>query len=57
MVVRRSVVRDPRRNTMEWLMAVSSLVAKEGQSMAWITPLGLPVIQPYRQRNTYQVTV
>lgn len=41
---------------MEWLMAVSNLVAKEGgDAMAWITPLGLPVVQPYRRRDTYQV--
>ena len=36
-------------------MAVSNLVAKQGQPMAWITPLGLPVVQPYRRRDTYQV--
>ncbi|CAM9527304.1 unnamed protein product [Laminaria digitata] len=40
---------------MEWLMAVSKLVAKEGQPMTWITPLGLPVLQPYRRKDKYQV--
>ena len=43
------------RNIMEWLMAVSKLVAKEGQPMTWITPLGLPVLQPYRRKEKYQV--
>ena len=36
-------------------MAMSKLVAKEGQPMTWITPLGLPVLQPYRQKDKYQV--
>lgn len=40
---------------MEWLMAVSNLVAKKGQPMAWITPMGLPVVQPYRRKDSYQV--
>lgn len=40
---------------MDWLKAVSQLVAKEGQPMSWITPLGLPVLQPYRRTDTYQV--
>ncbi|CBJ30655.1 mitochondrial DNA-directed RNA polymerase [Ectocarpus siliculosus] len=43
------------RNTMDWLKAVSQLVAKEDQPMSWITPLGLPVLQPYRRTDTYQV--
>ena len=42
---------------MEWLMSVSKLVAKEGQPMTWITPLGLPVLQPYRRKDKYQVRV
>ncbi|CAN0462155.1 unnamed protein product, partial [Hapterophycus canaliculatus] len=43
------------RNTMDWLKAVAQLVSKEGQPMSWITPLGLPVLQPYRRTNTFQV--
>eukprot|EP00752_Nemacystus_decipiens_P002243 g2126.t1 len=43
------------RNTMDWLKAVSQLVAKEGQPMSWITPLGLPVLQPYRRTGQFQV--
>lgn len=41
---------------MDWLKAVSQLVAKEGQPMSWITPLGLPVLQPYRRTDQFQVT-
>ena len=37
------------RNIMEWLATCASLVAKQGQPMSWVTPLGLPVIQPYRR--------
>lgn len=36
---------------MEWLATCSSLVAREGQPMSWVTPLGLPVIQPYRRES------
>ncbi|CAN0545695.1 unnamed protein product, partial [Ectocarpus sp. 8 AP-2014] len=49
------VLNTTYRNTMDWLKAVSQLVAKEGQPMSWITPLGLPVLQPYRRTDTYQV--
>lgn len=42
---------------MDWLKAVSQLVAKEGQPMSWITPLGLPVLQPYRRTDQFQVKV
>ncbi len=37
------------RNIMEWLATCASLVAKQDQPMSWVTPLGLPVIQPYRR--------
>eukprot|EP00621_Florenciella_sp_RCC1693_P014017 CAMPEP_0182545598 /NCGR_PEP_ID=MMETSP1323-20130603/34750_1 /TAXON_ID=236787 /ORGANISM="Florenciella parvula, Strain RCC1693" /LENGTH=229 /DNA_ID=CAMNT_0024756759 /DNA_START=10 /DNA_END=699 /DNA_ORIENTATION=+ len=36
------------RDIMEWLAECARLVAKEGQPVSWVTPLGLPVIQPYR---------
>ena len=29
----------------EWLAECAALVAKEGQPMCWVTPLGLPVVQ------------
>ena len=40
---------------MEWLSLCASLVAQNGQPMSWITPLGLPVIQPYRKAQAYVV--
>lgn len=35
--------------TMDWLARSASAIAKEGHEVQWTTPLGLPVIQPYRQ--------
>ncbi|CCI44962.1 unnamed protein product [Albugo candida] len=43
------------RNIMEWLGDCASKVAEEGQLMSWITPLGLPVVQPYRRFGCQQV--
>lgn len=37
------------KNIMTWLSDCASLVSSEGQNMSWVTPLGLPVMQPYRQ--------
>ncbi|RHY35077.1 hypothetical protein DYB32_000435 [Aphanomyces invadans] len=36
------------RQIMTWLSDCTQKVAEEGQMMSWITPLGLPVTQPYR---------
>ena len=35
---------------MAWLAQCARVVASEGHCVEWITPLGLPVIQPYRKR-------
>lgn len=40
---------------MLWLNNCASLVSKTGYSMMWITPLGLPVVQPYRKMKKIQV--
>lgn len=40
---------------MSWLNECASLVAKSGYPMMWITPLGLPVVQPYRKIKKIQV--
>ena len=36
------------KGIMDWLTCLAKLVAQAGQPMAWVTPLGLPVVQPYR---------
>lgn len=38
-------------------MEVAVLVAKEGQPVTWVTPLGLPVMQPYRRNSGFQVRI
>jgi DNA-directed RNA polymerase len=41
---------------MEWLGDCASLVAsKEKQPMSWMTPLGMPVTQPYRKQKKFEV--
>ena len=39
----------------KWLADVARLVALAEQPMAWITPLGLPVVQPYRREKSMMV--
>jgi DNA-directed RNA polymerase len=50
----REVFQNAKR-IMDWLADVSYKVAKEGHGMSWITPLGLPVLQPYRAQSGYTV--
>jgi DNA-directed RNA polymerase len=38
-----------------WLTQAARLVATTNQPMAWITPLGLPVVQPYRRNSSQTV--
>ena len=33
----------------KWLIDCAGLIAKKGYPVCWITPLGLPVVQPYRR--------
>ena len=35
------------REIMSWLQECSEICCRNGQPMSWITPLGLPCIQPY----------
>ncbi|KAH7463967.1 hypothetical protein PRIC2_005918 [Phytophthora ramorum] len=43
------------RSIMAWLAKCAAKVGESGQPMSWITPLGLPVVQPYRSKSTKQV--
>lgn len=43
------------RGIMAWLAKCASKVGESGQPMSWITPMGLPVVQPYRNKATKQV--
>lgn len=41
---------------MDWFAQCAALVAKHGHVMSWITPLGLPVMQPYREVKRQQIS-
>ncbi|GAB5354656.1 hypothetical protein AAMO2058_000137600 [Amorphochlora amoebiformis] len=43
------------KEIMEWLGTCSSLITKMGQPVCWVTPLGLPVVQPYRKPAKYNI--
>lgn len=43
------------RLIMKWLADCATIIAQDGQTVSWITPLGLPVVQPYRSHSSYQV--
>jgi DNA-directed RNA polymerase len=33
----------------KWFILCSRIISKEGNPVSWITPMGVPVVQPYRQ--------
>ncbi|MGH0160467.1 UNVERIFIED_CONTAM: hypothetical protein FKN15_039259, partial [Acipenser sinensis] len=42
----------------DWLTESARLIAKSGSSVEWVTPLGLPIVQPYhRTKNTIVSTL
>eukprot|EP00471_Norrisiella_sphaerica_P000275 CAMPEP_0184483940 /NCGR_PEP_ID=MMETSP0113_2-20130426/5622_1 /TAXON_ID=91329 /ORGANISM="Norrisiella sphaerica, Strain BC52" /LENGTH=961 /DNA_ID=CAMNT_0026864629 /DNA_START=144 /DNA_END=3030 /DNA_ORIENTATION=- len=43
------------KNIMVWLSECSSLITSQKLPVCWITPLGLPVVQPYRRDCSYQI--
>ncbi|KAF2077399.1 hypothetical protein CYY_001327 [Polysphondylium violaceum] len=43
------------RSIMSWLTKCASLIAKSGHCVSWTTPLGLPVVQPYRKGGRYNI--
>eukprot|EP01119_Soliformovum_irregulare_P001637 TRINITY_DN1136_c0_g1_i1.p1 TRINITY_DN1136_c0_g1~~TRINITY_DN1136_c0_g1_i1.p1 ORF type:complete len:903 (-),score=209.58 TRINITY_DN1136_c0_g1_i1:34-2742(-) len=36
---------------MKWLSKCASVISRAGHTVKWVTPLGLPVVQPYRKRD------
>lgn len=38
----------------DWLTESARLISKSGHTVEWLTPLGLPVVQPYH-RTRHQV--
>jgi DNA-directed RNA polymerase len=43
------------KSIMEWLAACASQIARKGRLVSWVTPLGLPVVQHYRQPTRTQI--
>merc|ERR1712196_604822 len=43
------------RQLMAWMAQCARLVAQHDQPVSWITPLGLPVVQPYRRDGQHAV--
>lgn len=44
------------RDIMSWLSSCAHIVSTQGQQpMSWITPMGLPVVQPYRKTGSIQI--
>lgn len=42
------------REIQDWLTECSRLVCQSrSQNMEWVTPLGLPVVQPYSKKVSY----
>jgi DNA-directed RNA polymerase len=39
------------RDVMAWLAECARLVAGRGKAVEWTTPMGLPVVQPYRAKG------
>jgi DNA-directed RNA polymerase len=43
------------KQIMNWLKMCSVQLSLRGHATSWVTPLGLPVVQPYRQDRRYSV--
>jgi DNA-directed RNA polymerase len=43
------------RKTKSWLADCARLISQQGQPVAWISPIGVPAIQPYRQKRSRNV--
>ena len=37
-------------STMNWLSSAAYAIASSGREVQWVTPVGLPVLQPYRKK-------
>ncbi|KAL5582055.1 hypothetical protein UlMin_014497 [Ulmus minor] len=46
---------EAARDIMSWLGDCAKIIASENQPVQWTTPLGLPVVQPYRKLGRHFV--
>lgn len=40
----------------DWLTESARLISKSGHTVEWVTPLGLPIIQPYHRTRSKVVS-
>jgi DNA-directed RNA polymerase len=40
------------KHIMDWLGACAKHISKSGHVVQWVTPLGLPVVQPYKKEKS-----
>ncbi|XP_041862582.1 DNA-directed RNA polymerase, mitochondrial isoform X2 [Melanotaenia boesemani] len=40
------------REIQDWLTESARLISKSGHTVEWVTPLGLPIIQPYHRKRS-----
>ena len=43
------------KQTMDWLTTCARMITQHGYPVAWISPIGVPAIQPYRQKKSSTV--
>lgn len=43
------------RKTKSWLTECARLISRQGHPVAWISPIGIPAVQPYRQRRSRNI--
>jgi DNA-directed RNA polymerase, mitochondrial len=41
------------KDTMNWLTTCARMITQHGYPVAWMSPIGIPAIQPYRQKKTF----
>ncbi|KAG2710877.1 hypothetical protein I3760_04G049900 [Carya illinoinensis] len=46
---------EAARSIMSWLGECAKIIASENQTVRWTTPLGLPVVQPYRNLQRHLI--
>ncbi|KAK9271476.1 hypothetical protein L1049_001835 [Liquidambar formosana] len=46
---------EAARSIMSWLGDCAKIIASENQPVRWTTPLGLPVVQPYRKLGRHLI--
>lgn len=43
------------KETMNWLTTCARLIGQEGSPVSWISPVNVPIVQPYRRSQPYTI--